>query len=120
VISSSNCDSASRDTADRGRNGGAGVGGNNYRENWKARQEAQNTLVFNFINSKKDVSHIENDGLDLTKRTTPTTTSAVKKVPVRYGTVRYGTVRNGTVRYGTVRYGTVRYGTAHASLSHGP
>ena len=29
----------------------------------------QNTLVFNFVNSKKDVSHIENDGLDLTNRT---------------------------------------------------
>ena len=59
-----------RDMADRGR--GGGVGGNNYRDSWKARQEAQNTLVFNFINSKKDVSHIENDGLDLTKRTAAT------------------------------------------------
>merc|ERR1712241_1604433 len=36
---------------------------------WKSRAEVQNTLVFNFVNSKKDVSHIENDGLDLTKRT---------------------------------------------------
>ena len=32
------------------------------------RNEQQNTLVFNFTNSKKDVSHIENDGLDLSKR----------------------------------------------------
>jgi len=39
-----------------------------YRESWKARQDKQNTLVFNFINSKKDVSHIENDGLDISKR----------------------------------------------------
>lgn len=43
-------------------------GGNSYRDNWKARNEQQNTLVFNFTNSKKDVSHIENDGLDLSKR----------------------------------------------------
>ena len=42
---------------------------NNYRESWKNRNEVQNTLVFNFVNSKKDISHIENDGLDLTKRT---------------------------------------------------
>ena len=46
-----------------------GGGGGGYRENWKARQEKQNTLVFNFTNTKKDVSHIENDGLDLTNRT---------------------------------------------------
>ena len=63
-----------------GGGGGGGVGGvaadvtdnnknNNYREAWKSRAEVQNTLVFNFVNSKKDVSHIENDGLDLTKRT---------------------------------------------------
>jgi len=43
-------------------------GGNSYRESWKARNDQQNTLVFNFTNSKKDVSHIENDGLDLSKR----------------------------------------------------
>ena len=41
---------------------------NNYRESWKNRNDVQNTLVFNFVNSKKDISHIENDGLDLTKR----------------------------------------------------
>ena len=60
-----------------GRVGGGGVAvdvtdnnkNNNYREAWKSRAEVQNTLVFNFVNSKKDVSHIENDGLDLTKRT---------------------------------------------------
>ena len=45
----------------------------NYRDSWKSRNDVQNTLVFNFVNSKKDVSHIENDGLDLTNRT--------KKVP---------------------------------------
>ena len=39
-----------------------------YRENWKQRQEQQNTLVFNFVNTKKDVSHIENDGMDLSRR----------------------------------------------------
>ena len=42
---------------------------NNYRDSWKNRNDVQNTLVFNFVNSKKDISHIENDGLDLTKRT---------------------------------------------------
>ena len=68
-------------SADTGGGGGGGGGGgvaadvtdnnknNNYREAWKSRAEVQNTLVFNFVNSKKDVSHIENDGLDLTKRT---------------------------------------------------
>jgi hypothetical protein len=56
-----------RDVADRA-GPGSRDGGNNYRDSWKARQDQQNTLVFNFINSKKDVSHIENDGLDLTKR----------------------------------------------------
>ena len=40
-----------------------------YRDSWKSRSDQQNnTFVFNFVNSKKDVSHIENDGLDLTKR----------------------------------------------------
>lgn len=43
-------------------------GGNSYRDSWKARNDQQNTLVFNFTNTKKDVSHIENDGLDLSKR----------------------------------------------------
>ena len=66
-------------SADTGGGGGGGGGvaadvtdnnkNNNYREAWKSRAEVQNTLVFNFVNSKKDVSHIENDGLDLTKRT---------------------------------------------------
>ena len=41
-----------------------------YRDSWKARSDQQNnSFVFNFVNSKKDVSHIENDGLDLTNRT---------------------------------------------------
>lgn len=42
----------------------------NYRDSWKKRQEAatKNTMVFNFLNSQKDVTHIENDGLDLSKR----------------------------------------------------
>merc|ERR1712203_410039 len=40
-----------------------------YRDSWKTRSDQQNnSFVFNFVNSKKDVSHIENDGLDLTKR----------------------------------------------------
>ena len=40
-----------------------------YRDSWKSRSDQQNnSFVFNFVNSKKDVSHIENDGLDLTKR----------------------------------------------------
>jgi hypothetical protein len=81
VNGGSNCDKATvitsggseaalggRDVADRAGPGSRGGGGNNYRDSWKARQDQQNTLVFNFINSKKDVSHIENDGLDLTKR----------------------------------------------------
>uniref|UniRef100_A0A0K2UX41 Bifocal [Apis mellifera] n=1 Tax=Lepeophtheirus salmonis TaxID=72036 RepID=A0A0K2UX41_LEPSM len=41
-----------------------------FRDSWKQRNEGKNTLVFNFINSKKDVSHIENDGLDFSKRKT--------------------------------------------------
>jgi hypothetical protein len=83
-LNDSNCDSvtgggneaAGRDAVDRV--GAAGRVGSNYRDNWKARQDQQNTLVFNFINSKKDVSHIENDGLDLSKRAA--TTAASKKV----------------------------------------
>ena len=55
---------SSSDVTDKA--GGGGAGG--YRENWKARQDKQNTIVFNFTGSKKDVSHIENDGLDLSKR----------------------------------------------------
>ena len=44
-----------------------GVG---YRDSWKKRQEAEqkNTMVFNFVNSEDVVPHIENDGLDLSKR----------------------------------------------------
>ena len=41
---------------------------NNFRDSWKSRNDTQNTFTFNFVNSKKDVSHIENDGLDLTNR----------------------------------------------------
>ena len=55
---------SSSDVTDKAGVGGAG----GYRENWKARQDKQNTIVFNFTGSKKDVSHIENDGLDLSKR----------------------------------------------------
>jgi len=39
-----------------------------YRDAWRATKEQQNTLVFNFVGAKKDVSHIENDGLDLSSR----------------------------------------------------
>ena len=35
---------------------------------WKTKSESKNTIVFNFLNSQKDVTHIENDGLDLSKR----------------------------------------------------
>ncbi len=34
----------------------------------KSRNEAQNSFVFNFVNTKKDTSHLEYDGLDLSKR----------------------------------------------------
>ncbi len=43
-------------------------GGGSYRDSWKKRTEEQNTMVFNFVNSEKEVSHIENDGRDITKR----------------------------------------------------
>ena len=44
--------------------------GGSYREEWSRKRESdqKNTMVFNFVNSKKEVSHIENDGLDLSKR----------------------------------------------------
>ena len=56
-----------------GMNGGevdGGGGGGGLRESWKKRNKAeqQNTMVFNFINDSRDVTHIENDGLDLSKR----------------------------------------------------
>ena len=40
----------------------------NYRDNWKKRDAENNTMVFNFLNTQKDVTHIENDGLDLSHR----------------------------------------------------
>jgi len=43
-------------------------GSSSYRGVWKASKEQQNSLVFNFVGAKKDVSHIENDGLDLSSR----------------------------------------------------
>ena len=43
-------------------------GSSSYREAWKASKDQQNSLVFNFVGAKKDVSHIENDGLDLSSR----------------------------------------------------
>ncbi len=45
-----------------------GAGENSYRDSWKKRNEEQNTMVFNFVNSAKEVSHIENDGRDISKR----------------------------------------------------
>ena len=42
-------------------------GDNNNSSSWK-KTESKNTIVFNFLNSQKDVTHIENDGLDLSKR----------------------------------------------------
>ena len=55
-----------------------------YRESWKARNKAeqQNTMVFNFVNTKRDVTHIENDGLDLSKRSTK------KKTQIQLSKVR--------------------------------
>ena len=45
-------------------------GGNDYRNNWKKQRDTENknTMVFNFLNTQKDVTHIENDGLDLSQR----------------------------------------------------
>lgn len=40
----------------------------NRESSWKTKTESKNTIVFNFLNSQKDVTHIENDGLDLSKR----------------------------------------------------
>ena len=40
----------------------------NFRDSWKKNNETKNTIVFNFLNSQKDVTHIENDGLDLSTR----------------------------------------------------
>jgi len=34
----------------------------------KASEPVSNSMVFNFVNSDKDVDHIENDGLDMSKR----------------------------------------------------
>ena len=74
------------------------IGGNSsdpsYRESWKARNKAeqQNTMVFNFVNTKRDVTHIENDGLDLSKRSTKKKTqiqlSKVRKLIIAYITKR--------------------------------
>ena len=60
-----------------------------YRENWKARSKAEqqkpeNTMVFNFVNSKRDVTHIENDGLDLSKRSI----NSKKKTQIQLSKVR--------------------------------
>ena len=62
------CHSGLRST---GRDGTCSYGsGGSYREEWSRKRESdqKNTMVFNFVNSKKEVSHIENDGLDLSKR----------------------------------------------------
>ena len=57
-------ESGGKSAAEKKEAGAAG----GYRDSWKARNDQQNTVVFNFVNSKKDVSHIENDGLDLSNR----------------------------------------------------
>jgi hypothetical protein len=44
------------------------TGGGSYRDTWKKRNDEQNTVVFNFANTKKDVTHIENDGRDISRR----------------------------------------------------
>ena len=46
----------------------AANGEGSYRDSWKQRQEQQNTMVFNFSNTKRDVTHIENDGRDISRR----------------------------------------------------
>ena len=47
-----------------------GNNANDYRNNWKKQRDTENknTMVFNFLNTQKDVTHIENDGLDLSQR----------------------------------------------------
>jgi hypothetical protein len=72
-------------------NTNTGNGDVSYRENWKARNKAeqQNTMVFNFVNTKRDVTHIENDGLDLSKRNT-----SKKKTQVQLSKVRKYTFKN--------------------------
>eukprot|EP00094_Tigriopus_californicus_P011994 TCALIF_11588-PA protein Name:"Protein of unknown function" AED:0.19 eAED:0.23 QI:0/0.2/0.16/0.66/0.6/0.66/6/0/1565 len=41
---------------------------NNYRDDWKKRNEQKNTIVFNFVHTEKDVTHIDNDGRDISNR----------------------------------------------------
>ena len=76
-VSNKDTSKASNVTTNNDKNSSNNVGSNNgtgsdpsYRESWKARNKAeqQNTMVFNFVNTKRDVTHIENDGLDLSKR----------------------------------------------------
>ena len=52
------------------KNNNKKAGGGGLRDTWKQRNKAeqQNTMVFNFLNTQKDVTHIENDGLDLSQR----------------------------------------------------
>merc|ERR1711899_166585 len=76
-VSNKDTSKASNVTTNNDKNSSNNIGSNNgtgsdpsYRESWKARNKAeqQNTMVFNFVNTKRDVTHIENDGLDLSKR----------------------------------------------------
>ena len=53
-------------------------GGPNYRDSWKKRNDEKNTMVFNFVGSKKDTTHIENDGRDISRRGKGTRKSKAK------------------------------------------
>ena len=72
------------DNGNSNKVGNGGVGDTSYRDNWKARNKAEQsgTMVFNFVNTKRDVTHIENDGLDLSKR------SSKKKTQIQLSKVR--------------------------------
>lgn len=45
------------------------AGGKSYRDEWKKRNSEQNSMVFNFVNTDRETSHIENDGRDISRRT---------------------------------------------------
>ena len=59
-------DLTSSSSTDKKNGSGAAANGGSYA--LKSRNEPQNSFVFNFVNTKKDTSHLEYDGLDLSKR----------------------------------------------------
>ena len=70
---------AESNSSDKEANGEDG-GGGSYRDSWKQRQEQQNTMVFNFSNTKRDVTHIENDGRDISRRSKSKTKDKKKMI----------------------------------------